>query len=111
MEQLKKIVITKNTTIRHALKQMDATGKKILVVADKRNAVLGVITDGNIRRWIIKGGDLTESVSKIMSKSPVTLKEGYSQEQAKRLMLDKGIDCIPIVNKAGALVSAIWWSE
>jgi len=44
---------------------MDETGKKILFVVEDNNKIVGVVTDGNIRRWFLKGYKLTESMIKL----------------------------------------------
>ena len=50
MERLKKVLIKPGSTIKQALKHMDSAGEKTLVVVDGQNAVLGTVTDGDIRR-------------------------------------------------------------
>jgi len=111
MEKLEKVIIGPELSIKQALKQMDVAAGKIIFVVNTVNRLLGSVTDGDIRRWILKGGDLTEGISRVMNNSPAFLKEGYSREEAKNLMVTKGIECIPIVDDQKRIISAIWWVD
>ncbi|MDP2939776.1 MAG: nucleotidyltransferase family protein [Candidatus Omnitrophota bacterium] len=111
METLKKIIVNSDLSIKQALKRMDETGEKILFVAKDTNVLLGTVTDGDIRRWILKGFSLSRPISKLMNTNPVVLNEGYSKEEAKNLMISKAIECIPIIDDERHVMSAIWWVD
>jgi len=111
MERLKKLLIAPTLTIRQALKQMDIAAEKILFVVDDKNTILGVVTDGNIRRWILSGKHLTCSITKAMNKKPVTIGENYTVEQAKEIMTKNTIECLPVVSNERKIISAIWWHD
>ncbi|MDD5530151.1 MAG: nucleotidyltransferase family protein [bacterium] len=111
MENLKKILVNPELSAIQTIKQMDETGEKILFVTNKAGKLLGTVTDGDIRRWILKGKNLSESVDKVMNGTPIVLKVGYSEEEAKDLMVINRIECIPVVDKDRRIVSAVWWTE
>lgn len=111
MERIKEVLISPKMSIRQALKKMDQAGEKILFVTDSNGAILGVVTDGNIRRWILRNGSLTETISKAMNTNPITLRENYDIKDVKELMLKKQIECIPILGDKNRIVSALWWRE
>lgn len=111
MERLKKVFIKPNHTIKQALRQMDAIGEKTLLVVDDYNMLLGTISDGDIRRWIIKGRDLTEGVSKVMNSTPISLDQNFEQKIAKRLMVKQGLECLPVVDGNKKIISAVWWTD
>ena len=111
MEKLKKSIISPDLNIKQALKHMDDAAEKTLFMVDAQNGLLGSVTDGDIRRWILKGGSLTESVTLVMNKAPIFLKEGYSKEEAKNIMVSNGIECIPIIDDEKKIISAIWWVD
>jgi dTDP-glucose pyrophosphorylase/predicted transcriptional regulator len=111
MDRVKKVLISPKINIRQALKHMDLAAEKILFVVNDKNVILGVVTDGNIRRWILRGKSLNQPISKAMYAKPVVLGEDYTIEQAKELMLEKSIECIPVVGKDRTVISAIWWHD
>jgi len=67
----KDIFTYKNNSIKDALKKLDKTAEKVLLVIDKKNKLLGTITDGDIRRYIIKTGSIEGFVSDVYNKRPI----------------------------------------
>jgi len=110
-KRLQKILIKPKTTIKQALKQIDGTAEKILFVVDAEDRLLGTVTDGDIRRWILKDGSLSKEINKAMNDKPIFLMKGYSMEEARKLMRSKKIECIPVVDKNKKVLSAIWWLD
>lgn len=111
MEKLKKILIKPGTTIKQVLRQMDVLGEKTLLVVDDRELLLGTVTDGDIRKWILKGKKLKENVSKVMNSNPFYLKQDYDQKTAKQLMVKQVLECLPIVDDNKKIISAVWWVD
>ena len=76
---MKKILIRKNSNLKNALKQMSTTGEKCLVVVDKKNKLLGTLSDGDVRRAILNGKINEDTISVYYQKRPIFLrKENYS---------------------------------
>jgi arabinose-5-phosphate isomerase len=72
-----------------------------IAVSDKKNELVGIVTDGDIRRAILKYGDILEkSVSNIMSKAPVTLSETENLVKAVELFNEKKIGTLIITDKS-----------
>ena len=93
------IIITGDFSIRDAIKKLDATAKKILLVVEGRKLV-GTVTDGDIRRWILKNGDLTYSVNNIMNPKPIYVNSN-DKKYAAKIMKDNQIDAVPILDDDG----------
>lgn len=91
------IYIEEHKSILDAMCQLDRSGKKILFV-HKDKKLLASLTDGDIRRGILKNGDLQMSVQCVANYQPRFL---YEQEEnlAMCTIKELGIDAIPIVNK------------
>ena len=111
MERLKKVCIKPSHTIKQALKQMDAMGEKTLIVTDDQNVLLGTLSDGDVRRWILKGKDLAQDVAHAMNPNPVTLVQGYEKDSAKQIMVKKKLDCLPVIDGNKNVISAVWWVD
>ena len=104
---LNEIFVNEDVSIRTAMKRLDVTAKKILFVVDNKK-LLGSITDGDIRRWILKNGDLNLNVKNIMNYNPLTLNE-KEKLLAKNLILKKRIEAIPIIDDENNIKDIIFW--
>lgn len=96
------ILIDSSISIREAIKRLDITAKKILIVVEDRK-LIGTVTDGDIRRWILKNGDFSLDVSNIMNTKPTCINIS-EKEHAKKIMLEKQIEAVPIVDNENRII-------
>ena len=109
---MKKIFIYPSASIKDALKQLSKSGKSCLIVVNKANKLLGTLTDGDVRRVILKGKFLKDKISDIYQKRPILLKKNnYSSSQIKDLFLRKKVDVIPIVDAFKRVVDVIFFND
>lgn len=72
-----KYIILRDFSIREALKFQNENDDKFLIVVDNNGKLVGVVTDGDIRRWIIQtGGDVEQTIEAACNKFPIVLVEG-----------------------------------
>jgi len=103
------LFINRDTSIRQAIEKLDKTAKRILIVVEN-NKLIGVVTDGDIRRWILKSGDLSYLVNKIMNIKPIYLDE-ENKVKANEMMKKYRIEAVPLVNKYNEVVDIIFWND
>lgn len=96
MNDLQNLCIEEGTSISDGIRRLDEAGEKIVLVT-RNEKLTGTITDGDVRRWILRKGSFEEDVSKMMHKSPKVVMQG-EVEKAKRLMLEFHIEAIPVVD-------------
>ncbi len=111
----KKFFIDKTLTIKKAMRQMDQTGKKILFVVDKNKRLLGTVTDGDVRRWILADGALSKRVNKIYNSDPVyvnqiLIKNG-SKEEIRNKAIKSGGHSLPVVDDDMKIVDMYFWKD
>jgi dTDP-glucose pyrophosphorylase len=104
-------LVTEKMSLKQAMKHMDAIGKKALFIIDVKERLLGSLSDGDIRRWILAGGDLSKGVLNASNKNPISVPENYDFLKIKQLMLNKRIEYIPVVNKEKQVVKVLLWDE
>ena len=96
----KNILITENQPIRSALEKINRSGLKNIIVVDSRNKFKGIISDGDVRRAILKKIRLNDEVKKIFNKKPIYVYENeYEIEKIKKIFIKKQIDIIPIISR------------
>lgn len=91
-------------SIRVAMKIIDANPVKGLVVVDGEERLLGTVTDGDVRRGLLRGVSLDDPVEKVMNANPVSHKVNESREEALQVMQEKKIGLIPVVDSGGRVV-------
>ncbi|MEX0694478.1 MAG: nucleotidyltransferase family protein [Rhodospirillales bacterium] len=94
-------------TVAEAIRVIDRSGFQIALVTDKDDRLMGTITDGDVRRAILRGTTLESMASKIMNKSPVTMNITSSNEERLSFMNERQIRQIPIVNDHRAVVDLV----
>ena len=81
MNNFQKILLSPSATIRQSLAIIDSGAKKIAIVADENQKLLGTLTDGDIRRAILNGGGLDVSIEAIYFRTPTTCGINDSKEK------------------------------
>jgi len=110
-EKFTEFLIPASADIKQALKQLDVSARKILFVVDEENKLIGSLTDGDIRRWILKDGNLSDCIERVCNKKPVVAKEDCREEQIKQEMLARRIECIPVLNQDNIIIDLYFWDE
>lgn len=99
MKNIDKIKLFKTSTLKEALRKMSDGGLKIILVVDKQNKLLGTLSDGDIRRGLLKGMGLDNTIESIVIKKPTTAKMSDSKDKILKLALSKQVYQIPIIDK------------
>lgn len=110
-DRVRDIIAGLEDTVGDALRRMDASGGRMVLVTAPDGTLLGVATDGDMRRWIIAGKSLADPLRAAMNPRPHTLREGYRRESAEQLMAEGHYECLPVLDDAGRVVDAIWWHD
>ena len=109
---MKDITVKLDITILQAMKTLEKTAEKCLLVVDENNKLLGTLTDGDLRRSILDGVKFSEHISASCNSEPtVLIKEKYTTEEAKQLLRDLKLDLIPIVDENNLVVEYITWLD
>lgn len=104
MKNWKSILVNPLTTIFNVLQIIDNTALQIALVVDENNRLLGAITDGDIRRGILRGISLDMPVQQVMNVKPVIARLGEGRENIFLLMNKNDIRQIPILDDCGCVV-------
>jgi len=95
---IEKLLATRNSSIRDAIKIMDAGGIGIVFIVDLEKNVIGLITDGDFRRAILNGVRLSQNILTITNTKFTSLNKDSSNKQIINLFLDKRIERIPVLH-------------
>ena len=104
MTMWRKTLVTETATIREAIAVIDSGQLQIALVVDERGRLLGTVTDGDVRRAILRGASLEAPVQEIMSTAPTTARESDSRETMLALSKGKQVHQLPLLDESGCVV-------
>lgn len=99
-----RVLISPDSTVISAIEKLNQEALRVLLVIDEQQVLLGVVTDGDIRRHLLKHGSLDVSVQHIMNTYPKTAFETESREQLLMKMQNLAILHLPIINSDNKVV-------
>lgn len=110
MERIAEFIGKDNITIVDAMGKIDVNSKGILFIVDEDSELVGALSDGDIRRWIMNAGEISATVSNAMNKAPKSL-PAAEKVNAVKMMKEKSITAIPIVDNNNRIVDIVVLSE
>ncbi len=109
---MKDISIQPSATIKEAMEALDKTAEKVLLVVDDDQRLIGALTDGDIRRHILKERDLIGTIQNAYNKKPIfVFQEDFKLERIKQLLTKNKINLIPILDLEHKVVDYITWEK
>lgn len=104
MSNWKDVVLTPKLNIREAMRVLNETALRIAIVCDDEDKLLGTVTDGDIRRGLLKSCDMQDSVAAVMNKNPKTVKQTHTRQQRIEIFDRYDLLALPIVDDQNYLV-------
>ena len=104
MKDWSQVTLRISDSLEAAIKVLHHGGLRVALVIDKKNRLLGTITDGDIRRAILKHLEMDSLVGDVMNKNPLTALNSDSTEKVLSKMKSRDLLHVPIINNKGKLV-------
>lgn len=108
---LEKVVLSTEQTVLDALGVINTAAIKVCLIIDESWHLLGVVTDGDVRRAILNNVELTQSVAAVMNRNPVTISSKLSRTQLLEVMRTHGILAVPVIDEVGKLIGLETWES
>ena len=107
-KELNDVIVDKKSDLYCAMRAISKNdfGLVLVVESDMNNKVVGVISDGDIRRFLLNYGSMKALVTECMRKNFSFVRVGYVREEIIKL-LDYKIHSIPVLDKKGCLVDLV----
>jgi dTDP-glucose pyrophosphorylase/CBS domain-containing protein len=105
MKNIQNIKLNPTATIKEALTIIDGGSMQIALVVDSQDKLIGTLTDGDIRRGLLQGLDLSSSIETIIFKTPTVAKISDTKEEILKIALAKKLHQIPVVDENGIVIS------
>jgi dTDP-glucose pyrophosphorylase len=96
-----------SASVREALETITKNSRQAVMVVDGDGRLVGIVTDGDIRRGLLRGVAVDGRVADLMNRQPVTTLAGTARGEALVLMQQRSLRHLPVVDAAGRLVDVM----
>src|SRR5437867_11860142 len=107
MAQLADRLVPEGATLRTALEAMTRSGRQVALVVDRDRRLLGLMTDGDVRKALLRGVAVDAKVEEVMNRTPVVAPAGGSRGEALTLMRSRSIRHVPVVDERRTVVDLL----
>jgi len=105
------LVVSRSASLRAVLEAVTKNSKQAVAVVDARGRLVGLVTDGDIRRGILRGASLEAPVAEVMNRTPTVGASDTRRDEAIALMQRRVIRHLPLVDVDGVLVDVLLLDE
>lgn len=98
------ITVDQNSNFRDALKIINQVGYQLCLIQDNEGRLIGMITDSDIRKALLKGVKLNGKVDYVMNRSPLIVSPDLGENEAQQLMIVNNFLHLPVVSNEGKLL-------
>jgi dTDP-glucose pyrophosphorylase len=100
-----------HSSIEQAVRNLDQVAIRIVLVVNERGELEGTISDGDIRRGLLKGLDLKSPIANVIHRNAMVVPSEMGREMVMQLMVANKIQQIPVVNEHRHIVGLHLWDE
>jgi dTDP-glucose pyrophosphorylase len=98
MAELSAFTLSLGESLRAAMEAMTRSGKQIVLVVDADRRLAGVVTDGDIRRAMLRGASLDAKVDEVVNRKPLVGPAGLSATEALQIMRARSVRHLPLLD-------------
>lgn len=99
------LLVAEADAIRTAIEVIDRNELQTALATDKAGRLVGIVTDGDVRRGLLRGVGLDDPVGAILNRAPLTVLAGTTEFALEALMRRTSLYRVPVVDDAGRLVA------
>lgn len=107
----RKAILPANATIQQVISNLDQVAIKIVLVVNEAGEMEGTISDGDIRRGLLKGLGLNSSITNVIHRNALVVPPEMTRELVMQLMVANKIQQIPVVDEHRHVVGLHLWDE
>lgn len=104
-------LLGEEATLQGAIRCLDQSGLQIAIIVDAREQLVGTVTDGDIRRGLLRGLQLGDSIASIIHGDPLVVPPTLERDMVLQLMQANKIHQLPIVDERRCVVGLHVWDE
>lgn len=110
-ELWRQAILPVNANLQQAIRNLDQVAIKIVLVVNEAGVLEGIISDGDIRRGLLKGLDLNSPIASVIHRNPLVVPSEMGREMVMQLMFANKVQQIPVVDEYHHIVGLHLWDE
>ncbi len=103
-ERFEKLLLRPGVTVRQAVVAIDAGAVEIALVVDEQRRLLGTVSDGDVRRALLRGATFADPLDDVIHRTPITAPVGTDPAALLRTMTEHAIEQIPLLDDDGRVI-------
>ena len=107
----REIILPIRVSIKDVVKILDQVALRIVLITDESNLLIGTVSDGDIRRGLLKGLSLDSPIESIVKRDPVVVSPELSRKKVLQIMTSNKIQQVPVVNERNEVIGLHLWDE
>lgn len=104
-------LISEDASIQEVIRNLDEVAIKIVLVISDTGELLGTVSDGDIRRGLLRGMDITSPIKNIIHRQPLVVYSDIGRDQVIKLMTANKVQQIPIVDERNQIIGLHLWDQ
>lgn len=109
---MKDLTIHPEATIQEAMEALGKTAEKVLLVVNEERILIGTLTDGDIRRYILNGRDLNNTIQDIYNREPIYISQkDFNLEKIKKILMENRIELLPVLDHHHKVLNFVTWEK
>src|SRR4051812_18774055 len=108
-ERWREALLPEQSTIEQVIRNLDEVAIRIVLVINERGELQGTISDGDVRRGLLKGLSLASPVTAVIHRNPLVVPPEMGREMVMRLMVANKIHRVPVVDEEHHIVGLHLW--
>jgi len=111
IKKIDDFLVEENISVKQVMRLVSERGVRVLFVVDKNKKLLGSLSDGDIRRWVLKGGRLSAGIATVYQKPCYSVKKNFDLAKVKGVMIKKNIQVVPVLTDEQNICHILLWEE
>ena len=107
----RKSLLTESATIKDAVKNLEGSAIRIVLVVDERGSLVGTVTDGDIRRGLLRGLSLSSPLNLVIHRNALVVPPHFAREAVIRIMQANKVQQIPVVDDRHHVLGLHLWDQ
>jgi len=111
VDRWRKALLAPSSTLLQAIRNLDESALQIALVVSEDGVLVGTLTDGDIRRGLLRGLEMSSPIGEIIHRDPLVAPQQLSSDSALHIMQANKVRQLPIVDAARRVIGMHLWDE